>query len=68
MWGDVMNFIYVFSHEDRKNLLSKGFNEITECKFGDKESWCFENSIMKTALFSKDEMKKVVITDRAYFI
>lgn len=63
-----MNFIYVFSQEDRDNLKIKGFNEITSCMFGDKQAWCFENSIMKNALFSKDEMKRVVITDRAYFI
>lgn len=63
-----MNFVYVFSQEDREDLLNKGFNEITSCNFGSKQSWCFENSIMKIALFSKDEMKKVVITDKAYFI
>lgn len=63
-----MSFIYVFSQEDRESLLNKGFNEITSCKVGNKQSWCFENSITKIALFSKDEIKKVVITDRAYFI
>ena len=63
-----MSIIYAFSHEDREELLYKGFNEITSCKIGNKQSWCFENSMIKTALFSKDEIKKVVITDRAYFI
>ena len=63
-----MKFIYVFSQEDREILLKRGFNEITSCKIGDKISWCFENSMNKIALFSKDEMKKVVITDRAYFV
>ena len=63
-----MSFIYVFSQEDREKLLNKGFNEITSCKIGNKQSWCFENSMIKTARFSKDEIKKVVITDRAYFI
>ena len=33
-----MKFIYVFSQEDRENLLNKGFNEITSCKIGDKQS------------------------------
>ena len=63
-----MKFIYVFSQEDREDLLSKGFNEITSCKMGNRQSWCFENSMIKTALFSKDEIKKVIVTDRAYFI
>ena len=63
-----MKFISVFSQEDREILLKRGFNEITSCKIGDKISWCFENSMKKIALFSKDEMKKVVITDRAYFV
>ena len=36
-----MSFIYVFSQEDREKLLNKGFNEITSCKIGNKQSWCF---------------------------
>ena len=61
-----MNFIYVFSQEDRENLLNKGFKELFSCYIGENKAYAFD-STSRIAIFSQEDKKKFLFTNMAYF-
>lgn len=53
------NFIYVFSEEDKKELLLSGFSYVCEHNMGDKKAFVFQGDYKKLN-FTLDKSKYVV--------
>lgn len=62
-----MKFIYALSQDDRKELLSKGFKELFSCNIGDKTAYAFDINSASIAMFDKENKKKFLFTNIAYF-
>ena len=61
-----MKFIYVFSEEDKLQLLSKGFNLINSTTLNSIEAFVFENK-PNYELFSATEKQNYLFSDNLNF-
>lgn len=58
-------FIYCFTEEDCKMLLSEGYEFICECNMG-KRAFVFKNN-PKSLQFSDDKKKRLIFENKMYF-
>ena len=64
-----MKFIYALNEEDRKFLISSGYEELFHCKINGNKAYAFNNNQPRTyATFTKEDKKKFFISDVAMFI
>lgn len=61
-----MKFIYALNEDDRKDLIKKGFKELFSCYIGNNKAYAFD-STSRIAVFSKEDKKKFLFTNMAYF-
>lgn len=61
-----MRFIYALNETDRKELIEKGFKELFSCYIGENKAYAFD-STSHIAVFSKEDKKKFLFTNMAYF-
>ena len=62
-------FLYALNEEDRKFLISKGYEELFSCTINGSEAYAFDNNKPTTyATFTKEDKKKFLISDVAIFI
>lgn len=59
-------FIYTFSEEEYKELLTEGFVFMSKIRLNDKDAYVFLNS-NKIFNFSKERQERLMFTDKLYF-
>lgn len=61
-------FIYALNEDDRKLLISKGYEELFSCRLNGQDAWAFHNNLPSAyATFSNEDKRKFLLSDVAMY-